>query len=49
MQVPIERTIVLIATSVAVTAILAPIVTAGWYRRAGPPPAAREEITARAG
>ena len=42
---------VLVATSVVVTAILVPIVTAWWYRRAGPPRSVREEqgTTAAAG
>src|SRR2546423_4992689 len=39
---------VLVATSVVVTAILVPIVTAWWYRRAGPPQSVREDQAAKA-
>jgi 2-keto-3-deoxygluconate permease len=39
---------VLVATSVVVTAILVPIVTAWWYRRVGPPQSVREEQQANA-
>ena len=37
-----------VATSVVVTAILVPIVTAWWYRRAGPPQSVHEEQAAKA-